>query len=169
MLHKVSDIIDVLISRHPEKHRFWLQWLKNHWDEVAGHKMSEHSWPVLIDRKTLIVGVDSSVWNQALFIHKKELLLQIKRVTRESIVDEIKCRVVEKPVPWPMPKEKPAEKSIEGMLDQDQEKQIYEEAAKHCVHVKDDRLREILQKITIDFLTFQRTKQGGCHVSDRQP
>jgi hypothetical protein len=158
-----------LVSRHPEKHKYWLQWLKIHWDEVAGAKMSENSWPIRIDRKTLIVGVGSSVWNQALFIHKKELIMHIERNTREIIVEEIKCRVLEKPVPWPIPKEQSQETKIETFLDESHEKQIREEAKIQCCHVKDDQLRELLQKITIDFLTFQRKKQGGIYVPDRKP
>ena len=161
MPHKAGDIFREIVRNYPEKSQYWLYWLKNHWQEVTDPNMATHCWPIRLDRTVLIVGVDSSVWNQAVFIQKKELLRNIELKTKEKFIKEIKGIVSEKPVSWPPIEHQshPGEETFS--LESEVIKKLEQEAAERCHHVHDANLRDLLQKMTLDFLVFQQHRQGG--------
>ena len=53
--------------------------LAKHWEELVGKEAGRHSRPYKIEHDILFVSVDSSVWNQELFMKKTILISTINK------------------------------------------------------------------------------------------
>jgi len=68
-------------------------WLTKYWKEIVGETADKHTRPYKIDRDILFVSVDSSVWNQELFMKKGNLIININRKFAKKIVKDVKCQM----------------------------------------------------------------------------
>ena len=68
-------------------------WLTKYWKEIVGETADKHTRPYKIDRDVLFVSVDSSVWNQELFMKKGSLISNINRKFAKKIVKDVKCQM----------------------------------------------------------------------------
>ena len=68
-------------------------WLTKYWKEIVGETADKHTRPYKVDRDVLFVSVDSSVWNQELFMNKGNLIININRKFAKKIVKDVKCQM----------------------------------------------------------------------------
>lgn len=151
-MERLDSILQTVLEKSQGQPQYRLHQLKAHWPDVVGERISEHSWPIKLERRRLLLGIDSSVWNQALFIKKNELLSRIVAFTTPYRIDEIKSIVAEKPAAWPPRRKIMKEALKEQELTEEKRLKIEEEANNRCKNITDESLRELLQKITIDLL-----------------
>ena len=60
------------------------------WKEVVGRKVSKAAKAVKVDRGTLIVKTDSSVWRQELQMQKEQLIEKINKKIGSGAIKEIR-------------------------------------------------------------------------------
>ncbi|HML88829.1 MAG TPA: DUF721 domain-containing protein [Methylomusa anaerophila] len=61
-----------------------------HWEEIAGGEIAAHAWPVTIQRGTMILAVNNSVWSHHLMMLKNELIDKINSFLHEKLVTDIR-------------------------------------------------------------------------------
>jgi len=68
-------------------------WMEKHWAEIVGPAAQRHSLPRYIRNNILYVSVDSSVWNQALFMEKNQLIIKINQCFARKIISDLKFQM----------------------------------------------------------------------------
>ena len=89
----IKKVIQVIIDKISHKDGYKRAWLAKHWGELVGQEAGRHSRPYKIERDILFVSVDSSVWNQELFMKKTILISTINKTFEKKIVQEVKCQI----------------------------------------------------------------------------
>lgn len=67
--------------------------VEKYWHEIVGEAARKHSRPQRIRDNVLYVSVDSSVWNQALFMEKRTVINKINQHFPRSIVQDVKFQI----------------------------------------------------------------------------
>jgi len=89
----IKKVIQVIIDKISHKDGYKRAWLEKHWGELVGKEAGKHSRPYKIERNILFVSVDSSVWNQELFMKKTSIISTINKTFEKKIVQELKCQI----------------------------------------------------------------------------
>lgn len=89
----ISEVISGIINKLANTNGYKKALLERYWVELVGEGARKHSRPRKIDKRILYVSVDSSVWNQALFIDKANLIRRINQKFTRPIVEEIKYQM----------------------------------------------------------------------------
>ena len=82
-----KTIMDVFARLESEEPSLWRQ-LEQEWENLVGVPIARHARPVRLERKTLIVAVDSSVWMNELIRYERGPMLA--RLQERYGVDRIK-------------------------------------------------------------------------------
>ncbi len=93
MMTSIFDVVKKILDKMVLYEGYQTAWLSKNWQEVVGPIMKGHSEPYRISNKVLYVSVDSSVWNQAIFIEKKNLISKINQIYMKQIIDDIKIQL----------------------------------------------------------------------------
>lgn len=67
--------------------------VEKYWEEIVGSVAKRHSRPRQIRDSILYVSVDSSVWNQTLFMEKRKVIENINRHFPRKIVADLKFQM----------------------------------------------------------------------------
>ena len=67
--------------------------LAERWEQAVGAEVARHSQPTALDRETLEVSVDSSVWCQQLQLQRGEILAALQRVAGADAPSDLWLRV----------------------------------------------------------------------------
>jgi predicted nucleic acid-binding Zn ribbon protein len=86
----IKDIIDDIFKKSRGLSDFRIIKLKRDWKKIIGDQMYKHTFPVRIEKTTLIINCDHQGWINTLQFYKKELLENIKK----SFNDELKITEV---------------------------------------------------------------------------
>ena len=93
MIESISEIIRRIINKLSHTNGYRRAWLERNWLEIVGETARKHSRPHKVDKGVLYVSVDSSVWNQALFIDKVNLINRINKKFTCPFVQDIKYQM----------------------------------------------------------------------------
>ena len=89
----MREIIQKLVNQCSARNGFKIAWIEKHWAELVGLEAGKHSRPHRVDHEVLFVNVDSSVWNQELFMTRRNLIQKINGNFSQAIVKEIKYQI----------------------------------------------------------------------------
>lgn len=67
--------------------------VEKYWEEIVGSAATRHSRPRQIRDNILYISVDSSVWNQSLFMKKRRVIENINRHFSRIIVADLKFQM----------------------------------------------------------------------------
>ena len=87
------EIVQKLVNQFASRNGFKKAWIEKHWSELVGLEAGKHSRPHRVDHEVLFVNVDSSVWNQELFMTRRNLIQKINGNFSQAIVKEIKYQI----------------------------------------------------------------------------
>lgn len=89
----ISTILPrALKAIHPEKIDTFIA-ICTLWDEIVGKSVSDHVRPAAYKEPLLIVHVNSSSWIHHLQFTKKEMIEQINKMLKKTVVTDIKCKI----------------------------------------------------------------------------
>lgn len=63
------------------------------WDEIVGKSTSDHVRPAAYKEPVLICHVNSSAWIHHLQFTKKEMIDNINKMLKKTVVTDIKCKI----------------------------------------------------------------------------
>ena len=86
-------IVQKLVNQFASRNGFKKAWIEKHWAELVGLEAEKHSRPHRVEHEVLFVNVDSSVWNQELFMTRRTLIQKINGNFSQAIVKEIKYQI----------------------------------------------------------------------------
>ena len=122
----MREIVQKLVNQFAIRNGFKKAWIEKHWAELVGREAEKHSRPHRVDHEVLFVNVDSSVWNQELFMRRRQLLEKINGSFSHVILNDVKYQIGHFSFFQEPPKDK-GEK-ISGLIDnrigQEQRRQI---------------------------------------------
>ena len=125
-MSSIQEIIQKILDKLADKDGFKKAWIEKNWPDLVGSEASRHSLPQRVERAVLFVNVDSSVWNQELFMRRRQLLEKINGSFSHVILNDVKYQIGHFSFFQEPPKDK-GEK-ISGMIDnrigQEQRRQI---------------------------------------------
>ena len=89
----MREIVQILVNRFASRNGFKIAWIEKNWTNLVGQEAGKHSRPHRVDHEVLFVNVDSSVWNQELFMTRRNLIQKINGNFSQAIVKEIKYQI----------------------------------------------------------------------------
>ena len=89
----MREIVQKLVNQFAIRNGFKKAWIEKHWAELVGLEAEKHSRPHRVEHEVLFVNVDSSVWNQELFMTRRSLIQKINSNFSQAIVKEIKYQI----------------------------------------------------------------------------
>jgi hypothetical protein len=89
----IIEIVEKILNKFINFEGYQTAWLSKHWENIVGPVMKGHSEPYKLSKKQLYIRVDSSVWNQAIFIEKKRIIKKINQTYLKQIVDDINIQI----------------------------------------------------------------------------
>lgn len=89
----ISEIIKKICEKLSRQEGYQRAWLEKHWEEIVGKPADRHSIPRIVRNQVLYVNVDSSTWNQALFIEKRRLIQRINQCFSTKIILDLKLQL----------------------------------------------------------------------------
>ena len=89
----IFDIIQKMHEKFLSYEGYQRALVEKHWEEIVGSSAKRHSYPRKILDKILYISVDSSVWNQSLFMEKKRLIEKINHRFPKQIVIDLKFQI----------------------------------------------------------------------------
>ena len=92
-MKSMREVVQKLVNQFASRNGFKKAWIEKHWPELVGLEAGKHSRPHRVDREVLFVNVDSSVWNQELFMTRRNLIQKINGNFSQAIVKEIKYQI----------------------------------------------------------------------------
>jgi hypothetical protein len=98
ILTAIRGIIEKIIEKMAHRNGYKKAWLEKYWVELVGEEAGKHCKPYKIDRDILYVNVDSSVWNQELFMNRANLVLKINQKFCRKMVEAVKYQIGYLPV-----------------------------------------------------------------------
>lgn len=85
----VKDVVEKISqSREKDIHK-----IISVWPGVAGREFTQHTRPIGLRKKTLVVNVEESTWLYQVNFYKAKLLASIKRKLGEDKVQNIQFRI----------------------------------------------------------------------------
>lgn len=89
----IKEIIQKIVEKMSYSNGYKKAWLAKHWGELVGEEAGRHSRPYKIEKDVLFVSVDSSVWNQELFMKRATLIVAINQKFSRKIVEVVKYQM----------------------------------------------------------------------------
>lgn len=89
----IKVVIQTIVDKLSYMAGYKKAWLEKHWVELVGEETGKHSRPFKIEKDILFVSVDSSVWNQEIFMKRANLINIINQKFAHKIVEDVKCQM----------------------------------------------------------------------------
>ncbi len=89
----ISDVLATVLKDCRRETNDVLNRLGGDWGAIAGPMLAEHSRPVAMKGRMLLVQVSSSVWLQEMRYLKGDLLAAVHRVLGKPLVSDITFKV----------------------------------------------------------------------------
>ncbi len=89
----IFEVIQKICEKLSNIEGYQRAWMEKHWSEIVGPAAQRHSLPRYIRNNILYVSVDSSVWNQALFMEKNQLIIKINQCFAKKIISDLKFQM----------------------------------------------------------------------------
>ena len=114
-MSSIQEIIQKILDKLADKDGFKKAWIEKNWPDLVGSEASRHSLPQRVERAVLFVNVDSSVWNQELFMRRRQLLEKINGSFSHVILNDVKYQIGHFSFFQEPPKDK--REKISGLID----------------------------------------------------
>ncbi len=89
----IFEIIQRMHERFLSYEGYQRALVEKYWEEIVGSVAKRHSRPQKIRDNILYISVDSSVWNQSLFMEKRRVIENINRHFPRKIVADLKFQM----------------------------------------------------------------------------
>jgi len=89
----MREVIQSIVDKISYMNGFKKAWLEKRWIDLVGEEAGKHSRPYRVEKDILFVSVDSSVWNQQLFMNRSNLIDKINNNFARKIVEDVKCQI----------------------------------------------------------------------------
>ena len=155
-LQKLGNILQGILKKHNINIDSEEQRLLEIWNRAVGLQISAHTRPEKLKRNTLFVKVSSSVWMHQLHILKNDIMEKINTLLGKELVKNVHFSIGEIPFS-PSRNPYPPSFSPESYPLKDNEKKAIE---KHTSAVKDQELKEILQRVMTKNVIRRRLSQN---------
>ncbi|NTW17569.1 MAG: DUF721 domain-containing protein [Syntrophaceae bacterium] len=155
-LQKLGNILQGILKKHNINIDSEEQRLLEIWNKAVGLQISAHTRPEKLKRNTLFVKVSSSVWMHQLHILKNDIMEKINTLLGKELVKNVHFSIGEIPFS-PSRNPYPPSFSPESYPLKDKEKKVIE---KHTSAVKDQELKEILQRVMTKNVIRRRLSQN---------
>jgi len=86
---KLGSFLDKVLAGMGLNHQIGGWRAVNHWPEIVGEKMAEHSKAIRFSDGTLIVSVKDSVWRQEMSLESEKILKEIHNLPGGKAVKRI--------------------------------------------------------------------------------
>ncbi|MFH1460140.1 MAG: DUF721 domain-containing protein [Candidatus Omnitrophota bacterium] len=89
----IKDVVDEFLNEFtPEKLSTQTK-IMHYWPSIIPKNALEHTHPLLIKNKTLVVLVSNSAWLYRLTLEKDSLLKKIRSYTKETTITNIRFKI----------------------------------------------------------------------------
>lgn len=85
-----GSLLGIEIERRGWEHDIAAGWVNNHWDELVGEKIAQHTRVEMIKDKTLFITCDSTAWATNLRMMQRHILQIIAERVGPDIIAELK-------------------------------------------------------------------------------
>lgn len=85
----IKKVIQDLSGRHSDPRAQ----IYSNWGKIVGKLLAQHSAPVDLRNKTLVVNVESSAWMYMLKLRQAQILGKIKKLVDDKDIQDIKLRI----------------------------------------------------------------------------
>lgn len=89
-LINISEVIGKSAKKFGFDRQVPFQLIGKKWPELMGSSVGQHSYPVKLRGKTLILRVEHPTWMQELSFLKPQILDKIRRVLPKTLINEIR-------------------------------------------------------------------------------
>jgi predicted nucleic acid-binding Zn ribbon protein len=89
----IRAVIQKIIAKMTVMNGYKEAWVKKYWLDLVGEDAVKHSIPYKVERNILFVRVDSSVWNQEMFMKRGSLIKKINQSFSQKIIDDVKYQM----------------------------------------------------------------------------
>ncbi|MHC1761844.1 MAG: DUF721 domain-containing protein [Negativicutes bacterium] len=89
----IKEVIKRIVDKLSSLNGYKKAWIEKHWLELIGEAAVVHALPYKVERNILFVRVDSSVWNQELFMDKRNLINKVNNSFSKKIIDDVKFQI----------------------------------------------------------------------------
>ena len=93
MMTTIKEVIQKIVDKFSLLNGYKKAWIEKHWVKLIGEAAAVHSLPYKVERNILFVRVDSSVWNQELFMDKRNLINKVNTFFSKKIIDDVKFQI----------------------------------------------------------------------------
>lgn len=93
----VGEIVKKLLENFNLENRVSREGIYQLWPQVVGEPLARHSWPTAVKGKTLIIGVDDSLWMQRLSLMRLEIMEGIARELGPGHFNDLRLVMGQKP------------------------------------------------------------------------
>ena len=89
----IKEVIQKIVDKFSSLNGYKKAWIEKHWLELIGAAAASHALPYKVERNILFVRVDSSVWNQELFMDKRNFINKVNNCFSNKIIDDVKYQI----------------------------------------------------------------------------
>ena len=89
----IKEVIKGIIDKFSSLNGYKKAWIEKHWLELIGEAAAVHALPYKVESNILFVRVDSSVWNQELFMNKRNLINKVNNNFSKKIIEDVKFQI----------------------------------------------------------------------------
>lgn len=89
----IRAVIQKIIAKMTVMNGYKKAWVEKYWLDLVGEEAVRHSIPYKVERNILFVRVDSSVWNQEMFMNRGSLINKINQSFAQKIIDDVKYQM----------------------------------------------------------------------------
>lgn len=93
MASSITEVIEKILLRYSIHNGFKKAWIEKNWVAIVGEEAGKHSIPYKVEGDVLFVSVDSSVWNQELFMKKKTITKKVNHLFSSELIKNITYRI----------------------------------------------------------------------------
>ena len=89
----IKEVIKGIIDKFSSLNGYKKAWIEKHWLDLIGEAAAVHALPYKVESNILFVRVDSSVWNQELFMNKRNLINKVNNNFSKKIIEDVKFQI----------------------------------------------------------------------------
>lgn len=90
----IAAIIKSIIKNTEEKKKDIILELNDSWEEIVGESIARHTKALRVDKKTLIILTDSSVWLQELRMrHSKKIVSKLQTLYHKGTIEKVRFTI----------------------------------------------------------------------------
>lgn len=89
-MKQLRDILPVTLQNLGLTKRYNTEWAMLHWPEIVGRDIAAHAVPVNVQKGTIVLAVNNSVWCHHLSMMKEEIIDKLNGFIGEKLITDIR-------------------------------------------------------------------------------